>query len=64
MPPKKRDMKDGAGKAKGYRKNAKEIRHIAHDVRGDRERKALLAIAKQFEKLADVLERQFQTETA
>ena len=63
-PLKKREMEDGAAKAKRYRKHAKDIRHIAHDVRGGRERQTLVAIAKEFEKSADALERQFQTETS
>ena len=51
-----REMEDSAAKGKRYRKHAEDIRHIAHDVRSDGERRTLVAIAKEFEKLADALE--------
>ena len=50
-------MEDGKAKAKRYRQNVRDLRHIAHDVRGDRERQKLLAIAKEFEILAAALDR-------
>jgi hypothetical protein len=50
-------MDGGEAKAKRYRKHAKGIRHIAEDVRGDSERKQPLAAAKEFEGLADELDR-------
>ena len=49
-------MKDGKAKAARYKKHAKEIRHIAVDVRGEAERKKLLAAAKEFEELAHKLD--------
>ena len=49
-------MIGGKARAMQYRKHAKEIRHAAHDVRGEWERRMLLSAAKEFEQLADELE--------
>ena len=46
-------MDDNALRAKKYRERAAQIRIIAEDVRGSANRDLLLAIANDYEKLAD-----------
>jgi hypothetical protein len=47
-----------AEKTKKYRERAKQIRVLAEDMRGDDERRFLLSVARDYEKLADSSERQ------
>ena len=49
-------MEDSLLRARRYRQRAKEIRIIANDLRGDDQRRKLLAAAKEFDDLASALE--------
>jgi hypothetical protein len=49
-------MDDNALRAKKYRERAAEIRIIADDIRGDNNRRLLLKVAKDYERMASDFE--------
>ena len=57
------DMAQPLARAKHYRHRAKELRTVASESRDDRTRVDLVSVAKQYEHMAERLEKQAQNKT-